>query len=86
MKKNNSSTKTTSKNLEQKFDEGKEVLDYFDPSSVRVDSRRVNLDLPVWVIGGLDQEAERKGIARQALIKGWIVDKLDELNKSKKQV
>lgn len=41
--------------------------------------KRVNVDFPAWSIGELDKEAERLGIARQALIKLWIIEKLDRL-------
>lgn len=39
--------------------------------------RRVNVDFPAWVIAGLDREATRLGVTRQALIKVWIAEKLD---------
>jgi len=68
--------KTTAKNLEDRFDSGEGVLDYFDTEIVRM-----NLDLPRWAIQAIDREATRRGIARQALIKGWLVDRLDGLKK-----
>jgi len=40
-------------------------------------TKRVNLDIPAWAVHELDQEAKRKGIARQALIKTWLIDQLD---------
>ena len=42
-------------------------------------TKRVNVDFPVWAIKELDHEADRRGITRQALIKTWIVDRLDAL-------
>lgn len=42
-------------------------------------TKRVNVDIPVWAIKELDREAERRGIARQSLIKTWLVDKIDSL-------
>ncbi|MEO7318189.1 MAG: CopG family transcriptional regulator [Chthoniobacteraceae bacterium] len=39
--------------------------------------QKVNVDFPSWVVAELDREAERIGIARQALIKTWIVEKLE---------
>ena len=38
---------------------------------------RVGFDLPVFLIAGLDREAKRRGITRQALIKMWLADRLD---------
>lgn len=80
MKKEKSTNKTTSENLEQRFDEGKEVLDYFDTENM---VRRLSLDFPAWAIKRLDKEADRRGITRQSLIKTWIVDKLDALDGKK---
>jgi len=68
--------KTSASNLEKRFDSGKSVLDYFD-----TDIQRINLDLPKWAIQAIDREAERRGIARQALIKHWLIDRVDELAK-----
>lgn len=41
--------------------------------------RRVNVDFPAWVVTGLDREADRLGVTRQALIKIWIADRLDQI-------
>ena len=71
-------SKTTKKNLEDRFNQGKAVLDYFDSSHA---IKRINLDIPEWVVESLDRESSRRGIARQALIKIWLVEKLDELKK-----
>ncbi len=76
MKKKNSMNPTTAKNFEDRFDSGEGVLDYFDTEIIRM-----NLDLPKWAIKAIDQEATRRGIARQALIKGWLVDRLDGIRK-----
>lgn len=46
-------------------------------------TKRLVLDLPVWAIRALDVEATRRGIARQALIKNWLVDRLDALVENK---
>ena len=39
--------------------------------------RRVNIDFPAWVVEALDREAQRLGVARQALVKLWIAERLD---------
>lgn len=43
-------------------------------------TKRVNLDIPVWAIKELDREADRRGISRQALIKTWLIDRLDSIS------
>ena len=75
----NMQTKTTSANLEARFDAGENVLDYFDAKkSVRCNHRkdRVNLDLPRWMIEKIDRLAGRNGIPRQSQIKAWLSDRL----------
>ncbi len=45
--------------------------------------RKVNLDLPEWLIEHLDLEAARAGVSRQPLIKLWLVQKLEEERKKR---
>ena len=74
------SNKTTAENLEAKFEAGEEVLDYFDtanPKRPGKTTQRVNVDFPGWVVQSLDAEAQRLGITRQALIKVWIANRLE---------
>jgi hypothetical protein len=40
--------------------------------------RRFNVDLPEWAVSALDNAATRRGIPRQALVKTWLVDRLEE--------
>ena len=71
--------KTTAQNLESRFDAGEDVLDYFNrdksfrPGHVK---KRVNLDIPIWMIQRIDRQAGRNGIARQAQIKSWLADRI----------
>jgi len=37
---------------------------------------RVNVDLPVWMIGSLDLEAKRIGVTRQSIVKVWLSERL----------
>jgi len=66
--------------FDKRFDEGKSVLEYCDLSTARI-----NLDLPTWAIDELDREAKRCGVARQALIKIWLVSRLDALRAERKK-
>lgn len=63
------------------FDEGSDEIDqYIDWSSFRrvnEQTKRVNVDFPQWMVAGLDREAQRRGVTRQALIKMWLADRLD---------
>lgn len=70
----------TGKSLEDRFDDDESVLQDFDLSAAtrpNLTLRRVNVDFPSWMITRLDQEARRRGVSRQALIKTWLSDKLD---------
>lgn len=80
------SRKTTEANLIDKFENGEDVLDYFDVDNAEIvypesagGTRRVNVDFPAWVVDALDREAKRIGVGRQAVIKTWIVQHLDEM-------
>lgn len=75
MKSNNKETKAQK---ESRYERGEDNLGEFD---LNQGVRTINLDLPLWAIKALDIEATRRGVARQALIKMWIVDRLDNLNK-----
>lgn len=66
--------------LDRRFDEGEDVLQYFDLSRARrggLEKQRVNVDLPVWIVRRLDAEAAKRGVTRQALIKMWLADRLE---------
>ncbi|UZK65693.1 type II toxin-antitoxin system BrnA family antitoxin [Sphingomonas sp. M1-B02] len=72
--------KISSEELDRRFDDGEEVLQYFDLSSARrpgLEVRRVNVDFPDWMIRNLDEHAKKRGVTRQALIKMWLADRLE---------
>ena len=78
-----SNEKITSENLEELFDEGCDVTGFFDFDSAvvvegRTETKRVNVDMPIWMVEALDKEAKRVGIGRQAVIKMWLAERLDE--------
>jgi CopG antitoxin of type II toxin-antitoxin system len=65
--------------LEVKFDQGEDisaVIDWSKARRVNTEIKRVNVDFPTWVVEGLDRQANRLGITRQALIKVWIAERL----------
>ncbi len=58
---------------------GEDISDAIDWSKARrvnTEIKRVNVDFPTWVVEGLDRQANRLGITRQALIKVWIAERL----------
>jgi hypothetical protein len=65
--------------FDKKFDDGDDVSNAIDWSSAKrlnTEIKRVNVDFPTWVVEGLDKQATRLGITRQALIKVWIAERL----------
>lgn len=68
--------------FDREFDQGKDVSRYLDVSKARrpgLEQRRVNVDIPVWMIESLDREAARLGVPRQSLVKLWIAERLERL-------
>ena len=66
--------------FDRRFDDGEDMGDFIDWNSVarpNLEPKRVNVDFPQWMVAGLDREAKRRGITRQALIKMWLADRLD---------
>ena len=66
--------------LDKKFDEGIEILEHFDLKSAKrpgLETKRVNVDFPMWMVDALDKEAQGLGVHRQAIIKTWIAKMLD---------
>ena len=71
------------KEFDKKFDEGKvDMVAELDLSTaIRPNqrSRRVNIDFPSWMVTSLDREARRLGVTRQAIIKVWLAERLEEV-------
>lgn len=73
--------------FEKKFDEGKDISANLDLSTIQVfepgeerlnlEIKKVNLDIPQWMVEGLDQAAERIGVTRQSIIKMWLAERLE---------
>ena len=65
--------------LDALFDSGEDIVPHLDLSTVRrlnLDKKRVNVDLPIWMIEDLDKEADKIGVTRQSIIKVWLSDRL----------
>ena len=65
--------------FDQKFDDGEDISDYIDFDSIRSlhsEPRQINVELPMWMVKGLDKEAQRLGVTRKYVIKTWLSEKL----------
>lgn len=68
------------KDFDKVFDSGQDVSDYLDVEAQRrpnQETKRVNVDFPVWMVESLDREARRLGVTRQSVIKVWLAQKLE---------
>lgn len=72
----------TTQEFDELFDQGKDVIRFLDLKTVNrpgLETRRVSVDFPEWMISRLDQEAARLGVTRQSVIKFWISEKFDSV-------
>jgi hypothetical protein len=75
--------KISADEFDRKFDAGEDVTAYLDLAKARRpgrEQRRVNVDLPVWMIESLDREAQHLGVTRQSVIKFWLAQRLEQRN------
>jgi len=69
------------KNFEDKFESGDEILQDLDLSNAKrpmQKQKRINVDIPEWMIDSLDREAGRVGVTRQSIIKVWLAERLEQ--------
>ena len=67
------------KQFDETFDRGGNVTHFLDHSKARrpeEEQKRVNVDFPAWMVKGLDREAVKLNVSRQAVIKMWIHEHL----------
>lgn len=72
--------------FDEKFDAGEDVTAELDLAKARrpnYESQRVNVDFPRWMIDDLDREARRLGVSRQAIIKVWLSERLEQAGHGK---
>lgn len=73
----------TAEQIDKKFDDGEDVLEYFDLEKPQVNAplrsieqKRVTLTMPEWMIQGLDKQAADLAISRNAVINTYLAEKL----------
>lgn len=79
MKKSNKK-KIAAHEFDRKFDKGEDVSDYLSFEDAVV-VKRINLDMPQWLLDDLDREALKLNVSRQAIIKIWLSEKIDEMKR-----
>ncbi len=74
--------KVRAEEFDRAFDEGQDVTDFLEASKARRplgEQKRINLDVPTWMLDSLDREARRLGVNRQAIIKIWLAERLEQM-------
>ena len=69
--------------FDQAFDNGESIIEHLDTVNLTrpaLKQRRVNVDLPQWMIQDLDEEAGRIGVTRQSIIKVWLAERLKQIH------
>ena len=73
--------KISAKDFDRRFDDGEDMADFIDIKKARVNKRiqRINVDIPTPFLMRIDREAEKIGVARTALIKLWLSERLEHV-------
>ncbi len=69
------------KDFDKAFEQGEDITPHLDISRARrpeLETRRVNVDFPEWMVQRLDREAKRLGVTRQSVIKMWLAERLEK--------
>ena len=75
--------KATAEELEKMFEDGIDMTEYMDLKNIQhihPQPKQISITIPPWLVDSLDKEAERRGIARKAMINTALVEWVDELN------
>jgi hypothetical protein len=70
--------------FDERFESGERIIETLDVSAARRPARgqkRVNVDYPQWMVDRLDREAARIGITRQSVIKMWLAERLEQMQR-----
>ncbi|MBU0693876.1 MAG: BrnA antitoxin family protein [Candidatus Omnitrophica bacterium] len=73
--------KITTEDFDRRFDKGEDMANFLDVKKVQVNKKiqRINVDIPVPFLMKIDSEAKRIGVARTALIKLWLSERLEHI-------
>lgn len=65
--------------FDKKFDNGEGIIEHLDLDKKKrpgLLSKKINIEVPSWMLISLDKEAKKIGVTRQSIIKLWIAEKL----------
>lgn len=75
-----SEKKISAKEFDKKFEAGEDIGEFLDWDNA---IKKVNVDFPLWMVKELDAEAARLQIPRQAVIKMWIDEKMQQIKRER---
>ena len=70
----------TAEEFDEYFDNGGDITEFIDPAKVSFPNRdggtrRVNFNMPAWLVDAIDSEAKHLGIPRQSVAIVWLSDR-----------
>lgn len=75
----------TVEEFDRRFDEGEDLeslgVDLSKATQPGLEIKRINIDIPANFVDRLDHWAAVRGMTRQALIKSWLYDRLEQESK-----
>ena len=75
--------KITTEDFDRRFDRGEDITSFLDVKKAQVNKniQRINVDIPTPFLMKIDNEAKRIGVARTALIKLWLSERLEHIQR-----
>lgn len=66
--------------LDEKFDNGENVLEYFDIARAQIQepvnsTKKINLTIPQWLVDELDRQANHLAVSRNAIVNIWLAER-----------
>ena len=73
--------RVTTEYFDRQFDKDEDMAGFLDVKKAQVNKQiqRINVDIPVQFLMKIDVEAKRIGVARTALIKLWLSERLEHI-------
>lgn len=65
--------------LDKLFDAGEDITPYLDLSTARrpnLEARKLQVDLPAWILESLNIEARKTGVTTSSLVKMWLAERI----------
>lgn len=65
--------------LDKLFDAGEDITPHLDLSTAcrpNLEDRKLQVELPAWVVASLNAEARKTGVSTSSLIKMWLAERV----------